>query len=85
MKGLSTVSQEFEKCALNYVKLLCLLYADDTVLLAESQEDLQLMIDAFSQYCYNWKLNVNISKTKLHVFSKCRIPNNLNLFLEVLT
>jgi len=58
-------------------KINILMYADDLVLLADSQADLQLMIDAFSSYCCTWGLEVNLSKTKVMVFRECaRIPAN---------
>jgi hypothetical protein len=30
-----------------------MLYADDTILLAESAEDLQVQLNAFGEYCVN--------------------------------
>ena len=47
-----------------------LLYADDTILLSETEEDLQLLLHAFSKYCKQWRLSVNLDKTKIMVFSK---------------
>lgn len=58
------------------IKLL--MYADDLVLLAESQSDLQYMIDAFSNYCCCWGLIVNLSKTNVMVFREsARLPSGL--------
>ena len=37
-------------------------YADDTVLVAESSEDLQKTIDRFHFYCKRWNLKMNIDK-----------------------
>ena len=34
-----------------YLKILILLYADDTILLSESRDDLQIMLNEFSTYC----------------------------------
>ena len=39
-----------------YFKLYLLLYADDTVILAESQEQLQAALNAMYLYCHTWKL-----------------------------
>jgi len=39
-----------------------LLYADDTVLLSESQNDLQNLLNEYEKYCDKWKLTVNLSK-----------------------
>ena len=53
-----------------YLKLFLLLYADDTVIFAESPEDLQAALNIFEEYCSEWKLSINVSKTKIVVFSK---------------
>jgi len=49
---------------------LILLYADDVLLISESANGLQNALSAFSLYCKQWKLKVNINKTKIMVFSK---------------
>lgn len=51
-----------------------LLFADDTVLLADSAENLQLSIDALSRYCVENCLSINVSKTKCLVFHRGRLP-----------
>ena len=38
-----------------------MLYADDTILLAESAENLQVQLNAFVD---NWEMKVNVDKTK---------------------
>ena len=53
---------------LDLIKLFVLLYADDTVILGETAEDLQKSIDSFLKYCALWKLKVNESKTKVVIF-----------------
>lgn len=52
----------------HYLKLLVLLYADDTVIFSDDKNKLQNCLDAFNNYCLTWKLNVNYSKTKIIVF-----------------
>jgi hypothetical protein len=49
--------------------LLCLLYADDTALLATSANELQHTLTIFNQYCNKWKLKINITKTKVLIFN----------------
>ena len=56
-----------------FIRVFTLLYADDTIVLAESPEELQKALDAVHRYCKTWKLTVNIAKTKIVVFSKGRI------------
>ena len=42
----------------------CLLYADDIILLSESEAGLQKCLDKLSQYCESWCLNVNYEKAR---------------------
>ena len=58
------------------MKLYTLLYADDTVILAETATDLQTSLNALSSYCHEWDLTVNLSKTKVVIFSKGRITSH---------
>jgi hypothetical protein len=53
-----------------YFKLYILLYADDTVIFAETADELQKALDAMSSYCNMWSLQVNPAKTKIVVFCK---------------
>ena len=73
--GLESVSKSLEEKLFTYVKMLVLLYADDTVLMAEKADGLQSALDQFLIYCNTWKLTVNIQKTKIMIFSKGRLPN----------
>ena len=44
-----------------HVKLLLILYADDTVILTKNEVDLQNNLDQFLPFCNEWKLNINFS------------------------
>ena len=55
------------------LRLFVLLYADDTIILAESAEELQMALDAMQQYCNNWSLTVNVEKTKIVIFSRGKL------------
>ena len=59
------------------IKLFTILYADDTVLLAQSAQQLQNKINHFQNYCQKWNLKTNIDKSKVVIFSKGRLPENL--------
>ena len=61
-----------------YIKLLVILFADDTVFFSNNQVDLQHMLNLFEQYCDQWKLTVNISKTKILIFTSGRSAQNLH-------
>ncbi len=48
------------------------LYADDTVLLAESEGMLQRIVDEFHRVCKRRRLKVNAGKSKVMVFEGAR-------------
>ena len=74
-KGLSGVTLAItDDEVMIYIKLFSLLYADDTALMADSPTGLQNCLDAFSCYCNQWKLNVNIAKTKVVIFGARKKP-----------
>ena len=58
-----------------YLKLLLLLYADDTIIFSDGIDSLQHALNVFEEYCTKWKLTVNISKTKIVIFSRGRKCN----------
>ena len=55
-----------------------ILYADVTVLLAESVAELHSELNYFYEYCEKWNIKVNTNNSKVMVFSKGRLPINLN-------
>ena len=58
-------------------KINILLYADDMVLLAENEENLQYLLGIMSDLCYKWRLKVNKNKTKIIHFRTVRkAPTN---------
>ena len=59
-------------CGVNYLnhdvtfcenKLCCLTYADDILLLAESENDMQDLLNFANEWCRKWQLMINFSKT----------------------
>ena len=75
--GLKSITDELETELEIYLKIFVILYADDTILLAESAEDLQVQLNAFGEYCDNWKMKVNVNKTKIIVFGFGKLRQNL--------
>ena len=57
----------------NILYLFSLLYADDTIVLAECPEDLQRALDILKIYCEFWGLDINVRKTKVMIFSRGKI------------
>ena len=51
-------------------KINALMYADDLILLSNTEEGLQEQIDKMGIYCDKWKLDVNIKKTKIMIFNR---------------
>ena len=64
-----------------FVKILILLFTDDTLLFSDTKEDLQYSLTLFEKYCDLWKLTVNISKTKILIFNTRRYAHDLHFFL----
>jgi Reverse transcriptase (RNA-dependent DNA polymerase) len=51
-------------------KLVCvLLYADDLVLMAESPQELQLLLDCLYDFCSTCGLTVNVKKSEVVVYN----------------
>ena len=42
-----------------------LLYADDLVIVSESEEDLQSQLNVLLEWCQKWRMRINIDKTKV--------------------
>ena len=59
-----------DDAANNLVKLFILLYADDTIILSNTVAGLQKSLNDLKNYCTEWKLRVNCSKTKVVIFEK---------------
>ena len=51
-----------------YLKLLVLLYADDTVVFGTDEKEFQNNLDMFYEYSELWHLSVNFDKTKIMIF-----------------
>ena len=67
--GLSGLNNLFTELSRNdeiltYLRLYILLYADDTIIMAENPYQLQLTLNALNKYCQTWKLMINLNKTK---------------------
>ena len=50
------------------------LYADDIFLLAETEQELQLMLDKLNDWSIKWRMGVNETKTNIVHFRKQRLP-----------
>ena len=73
IKGIESVTKAVEKDINVYLKLFVLLYADDTVLLSETTDDLQHQLYCFELYCETWK--VNAAKKKIKTNSRGNFEN----------
>ena len=76
--GLASFSRAVQHCLSNedievFLKLFILLYADDTVVMAESADQLNIALSAVHDYCGLWDLTVNTSKTKVVIFSRGKV------------
>ena len=72
-----------EKCPtlkIGETELNMLLYADDMVIMAETEDNLQLLLDQVYSWCKMWRLKVNVSKTKVMHFRNIRKKCTEQLF-----
>ena len=65
-----------------FIKLIVILYADDNVILADSVEGMQNALDIFQAYIEFWKLEINIAKTKMMIFSKFKMKQNFDFKIQ---
>ena len=49
--------------SINDLPLCCLLYADDLMLLSDTEDNMQRMLDHVSNWCNKWRLRVNYTKS----------------------
>ena len=59
-----------------YMRLYYATLCNDTVLLAESAEELQAALNAMFLYCKTWNLSINPTKTKVIIFEKSNYKND---------
>ena len=87
MHGLTTIINEMKRCEINpnivnvFYKLFVLLYADDTIIFAESAEELQRGLSKTKNYCDKWKLKLNARKCKVVIFSRGMVRNYPNFYI----
>ena len=62
--------------------MFVLLYADDTVIFSETPEGMQNALNIFDDYCNTWHLCINVSKTKVVIFSKRKKRSNIEFTLQ---
>ena len=61
----------------------CLLYADDIVLLSDSETDLQALLNIVNVWCSKWRLEVNLLKTNvMHIRKKQCRRSDFNFLFE---
>ncbi|MEW8545044.1 MAG: reverse transcriptase family protein [Candidatus Thiodiazotropha sp.] len=70
----NNIIEEFQK--------FILLFADDTLLLAEELDELQNMLNQLSVYCKKWNITVNVNKTKVMLFKCSNRPENFEVLYE---
>ena len=59
-----------------YEQISILLYADDIALIAESEENLQDMLDLLGAWCQEWGLKVNPKKSEIIHFPNPSVPKS---------
>ena len=62
------INLECDPVSINEKSIFCLLYADDIVLMSQSTNGLQKLVDNLKLFCDKWNLKVSIQKTKVMIF-----------------
>lgn len=62
-----------------FLKILLLLYADDTVIITDNAESMHECLLRFSEYCRTWKLKINTEKSKIVIFGSKRATHIFNV------
>ena len=57
----------------NNTMVSLLLFADDLVLIAENEKDIQLLFEKLGDWCEKWNVKVNQSKSKIMHFITLQI------------
>ena len=58
------------------------MYADDLVMIAESENQLQENMTLLNNYCMNWNLEINLKKTKTMVFNRGNKLCKTNIYIN---
>ena len=61
-----------------FINMYTLLYADDTLVFAESPEEMQLALNEVGVYCQTWGLSIHPDKTKIVIFSRGKVRTAYN-------
>ena len=74
LKDIENMQKEhLDEEIVTYFKLYILLYADDTLILAENPNDLQASLNEMEKYCDTFDLHINVNKTKILTFSRGKL------------
>ena len=60
----------------------CLMYADDLLILSETENDLTKSLERLSNYAKKWKLKISAKKTKIIVFNKAGKIINVKIRMD---
>lgn len=70
-------SSECDPVIMGSVKIGCLMYADDVLLMSQGARGLQYSLNNLYKYCRMWQLEINTRKTKIMIFNSRK---NLHVF-----
>ena len=66
----NTFNEDCSPVEIGNIKLNCLLYADDVVLLSDTKSGLDNCLSRLEDFCNMWCIDVNLRKTKVVIFNK---------------
>ena len=80
--GLGALSADLQSKLDVYLKLYVLLYADDTIIMAESPQQLQKALDQLTVYCEKWSLKINLAKSNIIIFSAGKVTKYPKFYVD---
>ena len=66
----SQFNSDCKPVIINDIKLSCLMYADDLVLISETEKGMHNCLLTLETFCKKWRLTINIEKTKLLIVNQ---------------
>lgn len=83
IEGLKSISDAIENEIFMYMKLFILFYADDTVIMTETAEDLQNALNEFYLYFESMEVTSQYGQNKIFDISKGPLPKNVFYYNKV--
>ena len=80
--GIDTNTGNINQDIIDVFQKFILLFADGTILMSDSLQELQILLNKLSEYCKKWNIKVNIGKTKVMVCRCYDRPEHIDVYCD---